>query len=480
VANPGSTDGTIPPLNPIDETLIDPNPATYATNLDLFLEHGSTPEGPNPKQSMPAWGDSNKLTPQQIADLIAYVMSLNPAPTASVTPTPEATPTVDVARPSNPGGPGAAIGLVGDLAAGTQIFANNCQKCHGPEGTGGVVNPGSTDGTIPPLNPIDETLIDSNPTTYATNLDLFLEHGSTPEGPNPKETMPAWGDTQKLTPQQIADVITYVMSLNPAPTASATPTPEATPTVDVARPSNPGGPGAAIGLSGNVAFGGQLFVDNCKKCHGPEGTGGVANPGSTDGTIPPLNPIDETLIDPDPTTYATNLDLFLEHGSTPEGPNPKETMPAWGDTQKLTPQQIADLIAYVMSLNPAPAATSDVARPSNPGDSGPALKLTGDVTAGATVFTDSCKKCHGDQGVGGVANPGSTDGTIPPLNPIDDTMVSTDLKVFAYNIDLFVEHGSTPEGPNPKEKMPAWGDSKKLTPQQIADVIAYIIGLNSK
>ncbi len=36
-----------------------------------------------------------------------------------------------------------------------------------------------------------------------------------------------------------------------------------------------------------------------------------------------------------------------------------------------------------------------------------------------------------------------------------------------------------PEGDSPKEKMAAWGDDKKLTPQQIADVIAYVISLNS-
>ncbi len=502
VANPGSDDGTIPPLNPIDSTLIDPNPSTYATNLDLFLEHGSTPAGPNPKEKMPAWGDTNKLTPQQIADLIAYVMSLNPAPssTAPATSTTEVTPTVEVARPSNPGGPGPAISLTGNLAAGEQVFVANCQKCHGPQGAGGVANPGSDDGTIPPLNPIDSTLIDSNPTTYATNLDLFIEHDSTPSGPNPKQNMPAWGDTKKLTPQQIADVITYVMSLNPAPastppvtpTETITPTTEVTSTVEVARPSNPGGPGPAITLVGDIASGNMLFANNCKKCHGPEGTGGVTNPGSDDGTIPPLNPIDSTLIDSNTTTYAMNLDLFIEHGSTPSGPNPKQTMPAWGDTQKLTPQQIADLIAYVMSLNPAPGSTSpitsttsvtstvEVARPSNPGDAGQALLLTGDPVAGQTVFTNNCQKCHGNQGVGGVANPGSTDGTIPPLNPIDDTMVSKDLKIFAYNIDLFVEHGSTPEGPNPKQNMPAWGDTQKLTPQQIADVIAYLISLNNK
>ncbi len=123
---------------------------------------------------------------------------------------------------------------------------------------------------------------------------------------------------------------------------------------------------------------------------------------------------------------------------------------------------------------------AEVARPSNAGGPGEAINLTGDPKAGEQIFTDSCQKCHGEKGVGGVDNPGSDDGTIPPLNPIDETMVDKDPKVFATNIDLFVEHGSMPEGDSPKEKMAAWGDDKKLTPQQIADVIAYIISLNSK
>lgn len=133
----------------------------------------------------------------------------------------------------------------------------------------------------------------------------------------------------------------------------------------------------------------------------------------------------------------------------------------------------------------AAAATAvpaeDIARPSNGNLApGPAItqNLTGDPKAGEQVFVDNCKKCHGDQGKQGIDNPGSTDGTVPPLNPIDETMMSQDTSVFATNIDLFIEHGSTPEGTNPKNVMDAWGDNKKLTPQQIADVIAYIIGLN--
>jgi mono/diheme cytochrome c family protein len=87
-------------------------------------------------------------------------------------------------------------------------------------------------------------------------------------------------------------------------------------------------------------------------CHGDQGKAGIANPGSDDGEVPALNPIDSTLIDKDPKVYATNLDLFVEHGSKPEGDSPAVTMPALGDLKSLTAQQIADVIAYIMSLNP--------------------------------------------------------------------------------------------------------------------------------
>ena len=126
----------------------------------------------------------------------------------------------------------------------------------------------------------------------------------------------------------------------------------------------------------------------------------------------------------------------------------------------------------------ATTAAVEVARPSNPGYPGPAVNLQGDVQAGAQVYVDNCLKCHGDQGQGGIDNPGSDDGTIPELNPIDETLIDPDLKVFAINLDFFLEHGSTPAGDNPKQVMPAWGDEGKLTPQQIADVIAYVIILN--
>ena len=106
------------------------------------------------------------------------------------------------------------MALTGDANSGQQIFAANCQVCHNTDGKGGNPNPGSSDGSIPALNPIDPTIKDPDPKVFAGNIDLFVEHGSTPEGPGPTFSMPAWGDKQLLTPQQIADVIAYVMSLN--------------------------------------------------------------------------------------------------------------------------------------------------------------------------------------------------------------------------------------------------------------------------
>ncbi len=144
----------------------------------------------------------------------------------------------------------------------------------------------------------------------------------------------------------------------------------------------------------------------------------------------------------------------------------------------VAPPQTATGTSPAAQTQAEPEATEEVARPSNPGGPGDAIQLTGDAAAGATVFTQNCETCHNTEGKGGIENSGSADGTVPPLNPIDPTIKSPDYATFATNLDLFIQHGSTPEGVNPERTMPAWGDLGKLTQQQIADVIAYIISLN--
>lgn len=166
--------------------------------------------------SAPAQPQATATTSAASAPTAAPTRAATAAPGAAtaVAATETVEPTEEPMQPSNPGGPGPAVTLTGNATNGATVYTANCQSCHGPQGKGGVANPGSADGMIPPLNPVDETMKGSGPKTFATSLDLFIEHGSTPEGPSPALKMPAWGDTKALTPQQIADVIAYIMSLN--------------------------------------------------------------------------------------------------------------------------------------------------------------------------------------------------------------------------------------------------------------------------
>ena len=117
-------------------------------------------------------------------------------------------------------------------------------------------------------------------------------------------------------------------------------------------PAGPQGePGMAANIIGSADHGAILFEKTCFSCHGPQGTGKIVNPGSKDGTVPPLNPIDRDEFSGDPKTFAGKIDRYIQHGSRPEGPNPQFTMLPFGDTNALTQQQIADLEAYIMSLN---------------------------------------------------------------------------------------------------------------------------------
>ncbi|MGA2502913.1 MAG: cytochrome c [Anaerolineales bacterium] len=143
------------------------------------------------------------------------------------------------------------------------------------------------------------------------------------------------------------------------------------------------------------------------------------------------------------------------------------------------PTILAGLPLSVVNATPAPTPSGvEIARPNTPGGTGPALDLTGDSTVGMQIYLDHCQMCHGSQGIGGILNPGSDDGTVPELNPIDPTLANPDYQTFAYNVDLFIQNGSRPAGVNPARSMPPWGSQNGLTQQQIADVIAYIISLN--
>lgn len=311
-----------------------------------------------PGTAMPSWSETfgGPFTDEQIHDLVAFIRSWEATATNVTKPKP--TP---------------------DASVGQDIFGSICYACHGANGEG--------TSRAPALN--------SKELLTQFNNEWF--HNTIADG-RPAQGMPTWGKV--LSPEQIDDVVAFIRSweatapviqtpvagattapttvalaptptptgnatllpgLTPSPTLAATATPTTAAVTPTSAPVASGGPvpncgkanctqpGAAMNFTGNPANGAALYVTNCKKCHGDQGKGGINNPGSSDGTIPPVNPLDPAFKFGD---FKLNIDLFIEHGSTPDGPSPVKLMDAWGDKHKLNAQQIADLIAYIISLNP--------------------------------------------------------------------------------------------------------------------------------
>lgn len=131
------------------------------------------------------------------------------------------------------------------------------------------------------------------------------------------------------------------------------------PTPDSSIVSTPPVPGASVASRqvGGAEHGSTLFVLYCAECHGEKGVKGVKNPGSADGEVPPLNPIDPALKGQTAQEFVSGLDGYLQNGSVPGPPDssptavPRLKMPSFGNTYALTQPQIADLEAYLMRLN---------------------------------------------------------------------------------------------------------------------------------
>jgi mono/diheme cytochrome c family protein len=278
--------------------------------------------------------------------LLLAACSPNPQP-AGLTAVPSLAPGATLTLvPAIQGGVspvGAAGPAKGDPAEGAAVFMQNCTQCHGVNGQGGIGPALQNNSLIQAGNDVAVY------TTIANGVS-----GS---------KMPAWlqANGGPFQPVQINNVVAYLHTLQgvvPIPSetprpeeATETPLPPNAPTSEPARPSNGGNPGPAVSLIGNAKNGEPLFGKVCATCHGPQGVQGFPNPGSEDGSVPILNPIDSTIANADPKIFAANVDVFIEHGSVPDGQNPLVIMPAFGDGKAITPQQIADIIAYVLQLN---------------------------------------------------------------------------------------------------------------------------------
>jgi ubiquinol-cytochrome c reductase cytochrome b subunit len=150
-------------------------------------------------------------------------------------------------------------------------------------------------------------------------------------------------------------------------TAIAAPTgpPGPTPDSSIVATAPTAGPSVASHQIGGADHGATLFVLYCQECHGAKGIGNVQNPGSADGTVPSLAPIDPAIKGTTTQGFVDGLDAYLQSGSVPDAApsspassgsatqvaTPRLKMPSFGNTYALTQPQIADLEAYVMRLN---------------------------------------------------------------------------------------------------------------------------------
>jgi len=232
------------------------------------------------------------------------------------------------------------------ISRGPELFSSHgCSGCHRIHNTGGTIGPDLSDEG-----------------KKGRNREWLTEQIRNPKSHFPDSVMPAF---TTLKDEEVNALVGYLLSLgvsgdSQAATSGAggakTGAPSPVSKNDEARP--PRSDLAGKRLSGQAAFvigsadqGAVLFGKNCTPCHGGQGKGGIPNPGSDERVVPSLNPIDSELFSPDPGVFAANIDRIIQHGSVPPGSNPALRMPAFGDTNALTQQEISNLEAYIMSLN---------------------------------------------------------------------------------------------------------------------------------
>lgn len=330
---------------------------------------------------------------------------------------------------------------------GESIYAAQCAACHGAEGEGGVG----------PALKNRQVLKDTSDRIFFSVIRSGV----------PNTQMPSWSVDfgGPLTDEDIRDVVAFMRAWEPI-------APEIPP--QAARPADP-------------AQGALLFASTCAVCHGEDGLGG--RPG-----IPSLN---------NPVRLAQFNDDWFR--SVIANGRPAKGMPTWGTV--LAPAQIEDLVALIAAWREGQAVRPAYSQArllelalfalSQADDSSAVLHLSralevsagpaadhlrriqaqisaddrqgaiaaltslkanwppGDPLVGGELYAAQCAACHGAQGEGGVGL------------PLQNSVFINDRN----NADLlhFIQDG------RPGTSM--LGFTGRLTEQEIADIVAWLRGL---
>lgn len=340
------------------------------------------------------------------------------------------------------------------IALGQDLYSINCAQCHGPNGEGGVIQ------GVTGLDGFNMKAIHSQDEMYTRTDETLAEIISYGQ---PSRGMQPFGKVNggALSPTEIDSIVTFMRytwdDRSQLPAGSTIP--GSIPALN---------PGEVPSWDVHIQ---PLVKRYCVSCHQ---AGKENNHYLMTSYKEMLNTGDNAplIASGDPSS----LLLQLINGHEGLDPLTGKTIRQMPPTKLLDQQYIDMLTSWVM--NGMPQTASDASQVTPVPLPGEAINLKGDAAAGLVVYTAQCEKCHGVNGATGVDNPGSDDGSVPVLNPIDPGIKNADLMVFATNLDLYIQNGSTPSGSSPKLSMPSFGKDNVLTQQQIADVIAYLISLN--
>jgi mono/diheme cytochrome c family protein len=222
----------------------------------------------------------------------------------------------------------------GDPARGGELYVENCAVCHGVDGQGRI---GASLQDFPGID-------------AGAAMEAVIASGI------PGSVMPAWGQAGggPLSEQDIRDVAAYVLGafggtqpIAPLPTYQA--------------PAIP----ALPEVEGDPSAGAAVYQANCVMCHGDQGQGrfGLALAKAWPVTDPP--------------TYIRQV-----VGQGIDG----TTMPAWSQAGggPLTDDEIGDVAAFILTLEPA-AAPTPIPEFAGPMGSTPTLLLLAGIAAVVVV-----------------------------------------------------------------------------------------------
>jgi len=236
------------------------------------------------------------------------------------------------------------------IERGAALFESNCRSCHGPQGRG-------IPGVAPSINAADlfngQWLADIG---YTGTLEDYLEgviaagRPIPSAGANYPQRMPTWGQEfgGPLRKDQVKSLVAFIMNwervaLESGEPAGAQPSGEAFGT-DIKAPLPPGDPEAGAALAGGAA--------GCSACHE---VSAVGPPWAAEGDQPGLGARAETRLQaPDYTGSAQTPEEYLVESTVlpkvyvPDGYAAGVMPDNYGE--RLTPQEIADLVAYMLSL----------------------------------------------------------------------------------------------------------------------------------